>query len=456
MIRKFIVGVSIIFSNSAFGNDLLNFYRIAVEHDPTLQSASAQRSAAVEARPQAVAQLLPQVIATGLANRERIGSVAALTTSTLASNCSGSTDGGLTRCYGNVLGYGLTLSQKLWDWEAFAQLKEANRQAASAEATFVSVQQALLLRVAKAYFAILASSDVLTSSMDQRAAFSSLLEQAKAREQTGVGPRSDVEQAQSFYDATEQGVIDAKNALDDARLALSQIVGMQVTTVESLQDSIPLASPDPASVEDWVTASRRDNPTVLAARLKVEAADYDISVQRGKGLPTLSLTGSSTRTWQNPGLGGDQTADTIGLSVTWPLFQGGANASALRQSRAQYREALADYEATLRTIEAETRSAYRGVVTGIQRISAASRAEQSAAKAVEASKRNVEFATGTEFDLLNAQNLYSAAVRAYSQTRYDYLTNMLTLKQNSGRFGEEDLVSIDSLLVSQGQTQPSH
>ena len=58
-------------------------------------------------------------------------------------------------------------------------------------------------------------------------------------------------------------------------------------------------------------------------------------------------------------------------------------------------------------------------------------------------RRNVEFGTGTEFELLDAQNNYYAARRAYSQTRYDYLTNVLTLKQQAGRLTEQDLVAID-------------
>jgi len=66
---------------------------------------------------------------------------------------------------------------------------------------------------------------------------------------------------------------------------------------------------------------------------------------------------------------------------------------------------------------------------------------------VEASRRNVEFGTGTEFDLLNAQNNYYAAVRAYSQSRYDYLTSLLTLKQQAGRLTRADLQAVDALLV---------
>jgi outer membrane protein len=82
-----------------------------------------------------------------------------------------------------------------------------------------------VLRVAQAYFAILSASDQLATNRGERDAFGTLLNQAKVREQTGVGPRSDVAAGAAFYDATEQSVIDAQNALDDANLALTEIVG---------------------------------------------------------------------------------------------------------------------------------------------------------------------------------------------------------------------------------------
>ena len=101
---------------------------------------------------------------------------------------------------------------------------------------------------------------------------------------------------------------------------------------------------------------------------------------------------------------------------------------------------------------ANNKRLFAGVVSGIARIAAARRASESGNSAVEASRRNVEFGTGTEFDLLNAQNNYYAAQRAYSQTRYDYLTSVLTLKQQAGRLSEGDLAAIDALLVA-GQSQ---
>jgi outer membrane protein len=172
------------------------------------------------------------------------------------------------------------------------------------------------------------------------------LNQAQTREKTGVGPRSDVEQAQAFYDASVQGVIDAQNALDDANLALSEIVGAPIAAAAPLRADIPLTSPEPDSADEWVMAARQDNFAVRSAALKAEAAERDISAQRGRGLPTFALTGSSAKITQNEVLGGNESMDTVGVSFSWPLFQGGAVASAVRQSRALYAQAQAVYDST--------------------------------------------------------------------------------------------------------------
>jgi outer membrane protein len=433
--------------HSAGANDLKEFYELALTRDTTLQAAQFQRDALIEARPQAIAQWLPQISANASALRERAGFDSGPALGSEAADCAISSTVNTQRCYGTAHSLGLNMSQTLWSFQSFSQLKEANFQVAAAEASYQGAQQSLLLRVAQAYFGILSAADQLATNVAERESFNTLLNQAKSRQQTGVGPRSDVDQAQAFYDATEQNVIDAKNALDDANLAMMQIIGQRVERVAPLQENIPLLAPEPASADDWVTSAREDNFDVRTAQLNMEAASRDISVQRGRGLPTISLTGSGSKVTQDEVLGGNQTLDTVGVSFSWPLFTGGAVASAVRQSRALFRESQANYEAAKRNTETQTRAAFRGIVTGIQRIRAARRAVESGALAVEAMRRNVEFGTGTEFELLDAQNNYYTARRAYSQTRYDYLTNVLTLKQQAGRLTEQDLVAIDNLLI---------
>ena len=445
--HSLLLGVLVCGAQVGHANDLKQFYELALTRDTTLQAAHFQRDALVEARPQAIAQWLPQLSANVSAQRERAGFDSGPALGTQAADCAISSTATTQRCYGTAHTLGLSMSQTLWSFQSFSLLKEANFQVAAAEASYQGAQQNLLLRVAQAYFNILSAADQLATNVAERDAFNTLLNQAKSRQQTGVGPRSDVDQAQAFYDATEQSVIDARNALDDADLALTQIVGQRVERVAPLREDIPLLSPEPASADDWVTSARQDNFDVRTAQLTMEAASRDISVQRGRGLPTIQLTGSGSKLTQDAVLGGNQTLDTIGVSFNWPLFTGGAIASAVRQSRALFHQSQANYESTQRDTERQTRAAFRGIVSGIQRIGASRRAVESGERAVEAMRRNVEFGTGTEFELLDAQNNYYTARRAYAQARYDYLTAVLTLKQQAGRLTEQDLIAIDNLLI---------
>ena len=129
---------------------------------------------------------------------------------------------------------------------------------------------------------------------------------------------------------------------------------------------------------------------------------------------------------------------------------------AVRQARARYRQSAADLLGVRRPTEQLPRSAYRNIVTGIQRITAARTAVQSARAAVEAARRDIESNVSPEFVLLQYQQNYYAALIAYEQSRYDYLTNVLTLKQQAGRLGEHDLAMIDALLVSGGGDGSDH
>jgi outer membrane protein len=434
-------------AGSARGNELISLYQLAAARDTTLQAASYQFAATIEAKPQALANFLPQLTGNASVLRERATFDAAGAAGVQSIDCALNGATNSQRCYATTRGVGLNLSQTLWSFQSFAQLREANSQAASADATYRGAQQELLLRVARAYFAVLAATDQLDTNRKAREAFATLLDQAKVREQTGVGPHADVELAQAYFDATDQSVIDAQNSLDDAQLAVAQIVGSNETQFAPLRETIPLTLPEPASIQEWVVAAAQGNYELRAAELRFEAASRDIEVQRGKGLPSIVLTGSISKAWQDPVLGGDQSLDTVGVSLVWPLFQGGAVASLVRQSRALYHKAQAEVDSFKRDAERQTRAAYRDIVSGVQRINAARRAMDSGRDAVEASRRNVEFGTGSEIDLLTTQNNYYSAIRAYSQTRYDYLTSVLTLKQQAGQLTERDLLAVDNLLV---------
>ncbi|WP_348674087.1 TolC family protein, partial [uncultured Abyssibacter sp.] len=55
--------------------------------------------------------------------------------------------------------------------------------------------------------------------------------------------------------------------------------------------------------------------------------------------------------------------------------------------------------------------------------------------------------TRTSVDVLDAQREIYAARRDYARARYDYLLNLLRLKQAAGQLAPADLAEIDGLLA---------
>src|SRR5260370_14084143 len=109
----------------ASANDLKELYELALTRDASLQAAGFQRAAAIEARPQALAQWLPQVSATASATHERAGFDSGQSTGSQAADCALSATAGVQHCYGTAHGLGLNISQTLGSYQAFSQLQEA-------------------------------------------------------------------------------------------------------------------------------------------------------------------------------------------------------------------------------------------------------------------------------------------------------------------------------------------
>ena len=128
--------------------DLLQTYREARANDPVYASARATRDAGRENLPQGLALLLPAVSASAFTqmNNLDISFRDVLPASTRA---------------GNTNGYSLSLTQPLFNWQSIMVYREAGYKVAQAEASFGQVTQDLVVRVAQAYFDVLASQDSL-------------------------------------------------------------------------------------------------------------------------------------------------------------------------------------------------------------------------------------------------------------------------------------------------------
>jgi len=432
---------------AADANDLLDTYRKALEQDTTLSAAKFARDAAIEAKPQALSAFLPQFSAGASSNRSRT-SITQQDVLVIDPSQPPVAVEGTSTFFNDALSYQVTLSQTIWSFEAWRQLKQADSQVALAEATYRSTEQALILRVAQAYFNVLSASDAVRTNTAERDANERQLLQAKKRFEVGLAAITDVQEAQAAYDGSVATLIGAERTLSNARRALGEITGGYAETAEGLIEEIPLASPNPVSVDDWLKVARDSNFDLQIAELNAEVAKKAVDIAYARHYPTLGIDGSYGEQYNSFERSPDSKRGSIGISVNVPIFSGGLTQSQVRQAAATRDQSLSQLEGSKRSIERQTRDAYQGVISGIASVKANLQAVKSNQTALESSQVGLQVGTRTEVDVLNTlRNLYIAQ-RTYYQSRYDYLLSVLTLKQQAGNLTESDLADIDRLLLA--------
>ena len=86
------------------------------------------------------------------------------------------------------------------------------------------------------------------------------------------------------------------------------------------------------------------------------------------------------------------------------------------------------------------------VVSDVSRVKARKQSIISSKSALDATQAGYEVGTRNVVDVLNAQNALFAAKRDYANSRYDYISNLLRLKEQAGLLTPDDIFSLDDHL----------
>ncbi len=407
--------------------NLLEVYSQAQQSDPTLRAAEAGNQAAQQARAQSRAALLPQLNASANVTQN-----------------SRSTNGNTVDYDSN--GYNVSLVQSIYHHDYYKQLSKADAGIAQANALFEAARQGLILRVAEAYFNLLAAQDNLAAAEASKRAIGQQLRQTQQRFEVGLTAITDVHEAQAGFDAAVAAEISARNGLDIAREALREITGREPVSLATLQEKMPLLSPEPTDINQWVETARRQNLALIAAEAATRAASEELRRREAGHYPTLDLVANHNYTDTTELDGNEHENTSIGVQLSVPLLSGGLTTAQSREARALLAQAQESLEAQRRATEREVRSAYLGVTAGISQVKARLQALSSAQTALDATQAGFRVGTRTAVDVLNAQQVRYSAQSNYARARYDYLLATLRLKQAAGSLSEEDLALVNGWL----------
>ena len=415
---------------------LLGLLERALDSDPKYGAAKAELRANIEVRPQARAAYLP--VAAFDYQRSNIGQKVKESVFP-----TGSVDYPSTT-------WNLTITQPLIRMQALARIDQAEVSAEQAQLNLLAAEQDLILRVAGAYLGLLAARDAVDLAKAERETTESQLELARTRLQSGLGTVVHVHETEARYAMAQARELEALNREEDARDALKEIVGEDVSGVHGFRADFTAAAPRPGKAEAWVMAASEQNLALQARRLGLEVAALEIRRQRAGHLPTLDAFGTVSRQDTGGSLyGGGQDVENreLGVRLRVPIFEGGLTSSLVREAVARRDKAEQELEQELRKTERAARSAFLGVQTSVASLEALRQNVIAQESALAAKLQGFRSGLQTIVMVVDAYRLYYAARREYLQARYEYLVNRLKLKQSVGTLGRSDLEDLATLLA---------
>ena len=134
------------------------------------------------------------------------------------------------------------------------------------------------------------------------------------------------------------------------------------------------------------------------------------------------------------------------LSLNFPIFAGGGVSAQVTQAQRQYDAAQDQVQLVTRQTEQQARTAFLGVLTGISQVQALKQSVTSNDTSLQATEAGMQVGTRTIVDVLTSRQNLLKAQTSFAQSRYNYLTSVLQLKQAAGDLSANDVKQINSML----------
>ncbi|HUG21969.1 TolC family outer membrane protein [Piscinibacter sp.] len=346
----------------------------------------------------------------------------------------------------------LSGTQSLFNRPLDIAINQADKSLEVAKADVVAAEQDLIVRVAQAYFDVLAAQDTLETAQANQRAISEQLASAKRNFEVGTATITDTREAQARSDLATAQELQADNDLRAKRIALDTLVGRSGVSPKPLAVPANFAPLVPGTVEEWV-APTDTAPPVRRARVQYEVAQLETERARAARLPTVGLSGSVGRghTSVSPAspftTSGSDTTTRIGVSLNLPLFTGFETQNRIKETLQLEDQARNLLEAARRTQAQQARVAYFGVESLQAQVTALEAAEASSLLALEATQLGYKVGVRVNLDVLNAQTQLFNARRDLARARYDVLVNSLRLRQAAGTLMPDDVLQVNQLLA---------
>ena len=330
-----------------------------------------------------------------------------------------------------------TMTQPLYTGgKTQASVNQAKNKVMAERATLMAQEESSFVNAVTAYVGVIQSQQLLQLNINNEQVLAKQLQATQDRFRAGELTRMDVAQAEAALSGAAAQREIAEGNLATARASFQQVVGFYPAS--DLAEPQPLALP--VSGEQQVAAlAVANNPTVISALFNDSAARDQVDVAFSALLPQVSLVGQAFQQNNAAARSSYSNGYQIGLQLSVPLYQGGAEYSAVRQakqSQQQTERLVADAQRTAAQQGVQAWDTLAAARASADSTRAQIRANQIALEGVE---REAIVGSRTTLDVLNAQQALLTSEVTLVQNLAQLVTASYQVASAIGRLTARDL-----------------
>ena len=372
-------------------NDAL---RMAVQTNPSVGEAAANKRATEAELRQVQSTLLPQVRLEASAGPERLNNPATFPLSNVVPTLNNGQY--VAGAQGSIF-----IRQLLFD--GFTSLHEIWRNAARVDAAAARTHERselIALDASEAYIDVVRYTRLVALAQENVAAHKRIFGNVDQRFRGGRAGQGDLEQTRERVDAAEVTLTEFRRSLEDARSKFRKVIGIEPYNLRG-----PGRLPGlPPSKDRVLAVTLTDNPTIKAAQADSDAAREAFHSAAGAFMPNVALEARGTEGHDTLGFPQHFTESSLKVVATWDIFRGGQDTWKRVETAERYNQTTMAHARLQRDANESVDKAWAARVITADRIAALVLQTQAARNVIEAYSKEYDLGQRSLIDLLNAEN----------------------------------------------------
>lgn len=292
------------------------------------------------------------------------------------------------------------------------------------------------LETERDYYAVLTARELLDVASQRQQRAREQFSLARARVQGGATVQSDSLQILLEMQRAEAEVLAREAALTVARLQLGRRVGSggPVDAAAVPGDALPQL---PLQLDDAVRLAVSQGPAWRQARASERSSEEVLRGARGSYLPTIALTGAIT-TNDNKFFPTASTRRSVGVNLSWPLWNGGQRELAMARAASNRDVARALRQDLERAARRDVTQSFTAHEVALRTLAINTTAVEVATEVLRVQQARYQAGASTVLELLDAQSQLVQAQAELAQARYTARLARASLEAILGRRFDTD------------------